>query len=224
MATKSLPQQCRDLTGLRFGRYAVSGPAGRAAYGALRWNCQCDCGARREVDGQSLVSGRAQSCGCLKRERMTSHGQSGGANSSPSPEYNIWTSMIARCSNPKSQSWLRYGGRGISVCERWRVSFDAFLKDMGERPSRLHSLDRINNDGNYSPDNCRWATKKEQARNRSRVHMLHFNGQSLSVAEWAEHIGIPYATLRQRLKKWTLEKSLTTPLTETHSQKRGKSA
>jgi hypothetical protein len=153
------------LIGKKLGRWTVVHEALRAANGR-RWQCTCECGVSRPVQQYRLTSGESRSCGCLKTEltgdRFRTHG---GAWSNL---HRIWITMIQRCTNPKVSAYHRYGGRGIKVCQRWRESFDAFAADMGQRPSLNHSVDRINNDGNYEPDNCRWATPKQQAANRSR--------------------------------------------------------
>lgn len=126
------------------------------------------------------------------------------------PEYNAWSSMKDRCSNSKSKYYHRYGGRGIRVCKRWRDSFAAFLKDMGPRPTRLHTLDRKHNDKNYCKSNCRWATRREQANNRSNNRFLTFRGRKQSLAAWARETRINEDTLRHRLKYgWTPEQTLT---------------
>lgn len=121
--------------------------------------------------------------------------------------YNIWKSMIQRCENPHSRNFLYYGGRGIRVCRRWKT-FTNFLADMGKRPPRK-SIDRIDNDGNYEPDNCRWATRKEQSNNRSTTRRLTLNGQTRTLKEWAVYIGIHSSSLWWRLTKWPLKKALT---------------
>ncbi|MCP1173759.1 hypothetical protein [Ralstonia chuxiongensis] len=124
-------------------------------------------------------------------------------------EYQAWANMKARCENPNNIRYHRYGGRGIKVCERWRNSFEAFLADMG--PSNGLTIDRIDNDGNYEPGNCRWATVREQSQKTSRIKLLTFNGETLSLAEWARRLGIRANTLTMRLNayKWPLEKALT---------------
>lgn len=165
----SLAHNAKDLTGERFGRLAVIEPAGRNARRYVLWRCQCDCGTESVVIGADLRSGNTQSCGCLaldarfaRRGAAVSHGHSTLGRRTRT--YRSWESMRERCSNPNSVAWEYYGGRGISVCERWD-SFENFLADMGERPEGM-SLDRIDTNGGYYPDNCRWATAKVQMNNR----------------------------------------------------------
>jgi len=155
-----------DLSGRKFGRWTVLGRAPNSVAGQTRWFCRCDCGNKRMVQGGSLK--RADgigSCGCADIEatiaRSTKHGH---ATNGISPTYHSWVGMKARCSDPGNKRYDRYGGRGIKVCKQWHT-FAAFLADMGEKPAGM-SLDRINNDGPYSPKNCRWATPKEKARHR----------------------------------------------------------
>lgn len=125
----------------------------------------------------------------------------------------VWVSMKQRCHNEKSTGYHNYGGRGIKVCERWLDSFENFLADMGPRPSRQHQLDRIDNDGPYSPQNCRWATRSEQLRNTRRSCYLTFNGQTLHIIEWAARLGVEAGALRARLRRgWSVKKTLTKPL------------
>lgn len=129
---------------------------------------------------------------------------------SESSEYNAWHSMIARCHRKSSQYYRHYGGRGIKVCQRWRASYEAFLHDMGRRPHGLE-LDRIDNDGDYAPGNCRWATAVENMRNRRCTRRLTFNGETKCLIEWAESHGLSYSTLKDRLERgWSAEKALTT--------------
>ena len=155
-----------DLTGQRFGKLEVLERVANRKSKA-RWLCQCDCGARKEIQAANLRNGNTRSCGC----GMRTHGMTGmrthGMTSTP--EYGIWKGMKRRCLNPRDSYWENYGGRGISICERWLNSFENFYADMGKRPSPDLSIDRYpNNDGNYEPANCRWATKSQQNANRRR--------------------------------------------------------
>lgn len=166
-----MKRQTKNLrvTGQRFGRYVVQSEAEPEMRSNSRGNIRrvvalCDCGNERTVHLQNLRSGKSQSCGCLSAivtsVREADHGDSG------SPEYACWAGMIQRCENPNVENWPRYGGRGIMVCERWRISYAAFLADMGRKPSPDHSIERIENDGDYEPNNCKWATSEEQRLNQ----------------------------------------------------------
>jgi hypothetical protein len=127
-----------------------------------------------------------------------------------SPEYTAWCGIIRRCEAPKAFAYDRYGGRGIKICNRWRESFEAFYEDMGPKPSPLHTIDRIDNDGHYEPGNCRWTTMKRQCRNRSSNHTLEYNGETLALSEWEERTGIPANRISRRIRRgWTAEMALT---------------
>jgi hypothetical protein len=153
-----------DLSGKVFSRLTVIRWAGRNWKGDLLWECLCECGTCRIVLGRSIASGACKSCGCLNRDvavsSNTTHGMSRTAI------YNAWFGMIERCRNKKHKAYKNYGGRGITVCDRWCESVANFIADMGPRPSTRHTLDRIDNDGNYEPTNCRWATWDVQSRNK----------------------------------------------------------
>lgn len=176
-----------------------------------RFLCQCRCGAHAEVDLTNLTNGRQVSCGC-HREQV--RGQSSATHRlSRSPIYAVWNSMLGRCYREGDSNFKNYGARGIKVCERWHT-FENFLADMGERPTEKHSIERKDNDGDYEPGNCKWATKKEQARNTRRTRLFSFQGRSLTTAEWAAEVGIKEATLSSRLRLygWSLKRALTTPV------------
>lgn len=177
--------------------------------GKRYWVCECDCGGTVVTSTTHLRSGNTRSCGCILNELIKSRSLSRRRNS---PEYQVWMSMRSRCNNAKHRSYAVYGGRGIKVCKRWD-DFDLFLKDMGPRPSLEHSIDRINNDGNYEPANCKWSTKKEQNRNSSNNLILTLNGVEKAAAQWAEDLGMIVQTIYSRkLKGWSDEQTLTTPL------------
>jgi hypothetical protein len=191
-----------DITGRRFGRLVVESFHGRKKSRYL-WRCMCDCGAEAIVAGDKLRSAQrpTQSCGCLTAEatgqRSLVHGHTKGGE--VTPEYQTWRGMIERCSNPKYKHWRLYGARGITVCARW-ASFENFLADMGPRPSQSHSLDRRNNNGPYDPENCRWATRQEQIRNRRNSVFVTYKGERMTLQEASAASGIKVATLYGRLR------------------------
>lgn len=154
------------LSGQKFGRVAVIDRAPNQS-GRVMWNCRCDCGHEVVVRGSALTSGNSKSCGCLVAESMAATGRKNGThNLSRTPEYHSWKAMSARCYDPNNNRFRYYGARGVTVCQRWRDSFEAFLSDMGPKPSPRHSIDRKETNGRYEPDNCRWATPSEQSKNR----------------------------------------------------------
>lgn len=161
-----------EMSGLRFGRLQVL-REGKSNKNGLHWLCLCDCGKTKEILGVHLRSGSSKTCGCSRAEALLKHGRARiGQNDST---YTCWANMIQRCTNPNSAHFDRYGGRGITVCKRWRHSFSNFLSDMGPKPIGL-SIDRIDNDGNYKPSNCRWATKAQQSSNRNIDHSKYSKG------------------------------------------------
>jgi hypothetical protein len=155
-----------DLTGYRFSRLVVVGLQAKGSHGSL-WSCACDCGSLIVTEGSHLRSGHTKSCGCLRRCVASfsnlRHGDS--HRGSITSEYRAWKGAKARCFNRKSPDFQAWGGRGITMCQRWKSNFSNFLSDMGRKPSPAHSLDRIDNDGDYEPGNCRWATPKQQSNN-----------------------------------------------------------
>lgn len=163
--------------------------------------CECECGNKKWIMSCNLGLGlgRTRSCGCRRKdaqlENCRTHGQTNTA------EYNTWCRIKARCLNPNSPRFSDYGGRGIKVCERWRDSFENFLEDMGERPSKEHSIDRIDVNGDYEPSNCRWATILEQGENRRSNIYLTYKGETHFIAEWARILGVTYATIYKRYKR-----------------------
>jgi hypothetical protein len=156
-----------DITNRRFGRLVAMRRAGNDSRGKAVWLCQCDCGNSRSIRSYDLRQGKTQSCGCWQSESRKHHTLTHGESvrNFLSPEYASWGNMLQRCRNPKSSVFQYYGGRGIKVCKRW-FHFENFLADMGRRPSPKHRLDRINVNGNYEPDNCRWGTPEEHQQNK----------------------------------------------------------
>lgn len=203
-----------DLTGKVFGRLTVLSPADKPVTVVRNdqyWLCRCSCGSMRVVREYSLLRGTTKSCGCIGIERISklnvSHKQS------KSLEYRRWRDMLNRCYWEKQVFYHRYGGRGISVCRRWRHSFENFLADMGPMPFSKATLDRIDNDGNYNKKNCRWVSQTENARNKSDTLFLTYRGQKKALAAWAEQIGIPQRILRKRLVLgWDAERIIDTPV------------
>ena len=192
-----------DLLGKTFGRLKV------ISYKSGYWKCSCSCGNITHVKTSSLVSGRTQSCGCLQKERAiaacTKHG---GTNTRL---YSIWRNMKCRCSCPTASKYEIYGGKGISVCPDWK-RFEGF-RDW----ALLHgysddlSIDRINSNGNYCPENCRWVSYKVQANNTSQNHIISFCGKSMDISEWAEYLGFSYKVLSERIRRgWSIKRAFTT--------------
>jgi hypothetical protein len=192
-----------------FDRLTVIAYTGVTVRKTSLWLCRCICGVEKVIAGTHLISGHTRSCGCLNKEltvaRNTTHGLSG------IPAYKVWDSMLQRCRNPRDRSFANYGGRGIGVCERWE-KFENFLGDMGEPPPGM-TLDRRENDGDYTPENCKWATRSEQMRNTRQSRILTFKDKSLCVVDWAEILGIDRKVLYKRLDYgWSVEKTLSTPV------------
>lgn len=194
--------------GQRFGRLEAISHDGRNRYGRRIWKCRCECGRLCRILASSLSSGHTRSCGSTTCRRFaTTHGQS------QLPEYRIWLGVIMRCENRNEPAFPRYGGRGILLCSRWRNSFPCFLEDVGKRPSERHTLERIDNNGNYEPSNVRWATRKEQSHNTRRNRFIAYGGRSQCVTAWAEELGINPRTLFTRLDSgWSIADAFSTPV------------
>lgn len=208
--SNALPKRAIDLTGQVFGKWTVVCFSGLNKRRSATWLCRCECGRERSVTGTALNCGHSEKCSSCARQ---SHGMN------KCPEYHVWVNLRQRCYNPNAQQFDNYGSRGIIVCQKWRDSFEAFFEDMGCRPSDDHSIHRVDNDGNYEPGNCVWATTEEQARHRRSNRALTFNGETRCLAEWAEQCGLPRDTLHKRLARgWTLERSLTTPVSSLAQQ------
>lgn len=204
----------RDLTGSRFTRLTVKGLV-RVNQKKVLWECLCDCGRVVRVRAAALNNGNTRSCGCLSvetsRARFTTHGHTKGKKFSLT--YSSWTKMLYRCFDPRCKTFKNYGAKGITVCDRWKNSFAAFLEDMGERPSSAHSIERIHQEAGYEPGNCRWATRREQGKNRTNNVRLTLDGRTMILADWSRELGINYLTLLQRVRRgWDDRKVLTTPV------------
>ena len=188
-----------QLEGLRFGRAEVIRRVGSNSYGMSTWECLCECGTTFVTTGTSLTKGKTRSCGCLHKElliiRNTTHDCSG------TPEFIVWVNMRRRCEDPSLPAWQRYGGKGITVCDRWQNNFAAFLADMGERPSPGHTIDRIDGAKGYSPENCRWADTIVQNQNRSITRLHSFEGREDTLTRWAKALDLSLHKLRYRIEK-----------------------
>lgn len=213
-----------DLTGATFGRLRVIGFAERRGENSRHyyWRCACECGGFSVVDGGHLTGGHTQSCGCLHAETTAAinrtHGQASIAIRTV--EYTAWVGILSRCHNPKNKSFKRYGGRGIVVCDRWRLGedgksgFECFFADMGKKPSKELTIERKDSNGNYEPGNCKWTTQTEQQRNRRDSLFFDYHGQRTHLKAICEAQKLPYNTVWQRLNKlgWTLDKSISAPV------------
>jgi hypothetical protein len=208
----------RNLTAQTFGRLTVierGANKGPRAY----WWCTCACGNRHLVSHPDLIYGHTKSCGCLRKELSYQRGLKHGMRNSP--EYDIWCSMRQRCRDPHVKSYANYGGRGITVCERWLHSFENFYADMGPRPSPMHTIERKDNDGPYSPDNCIWILKTLQNMNKRNSRLITLDGQTACFTEWMHRIGIAPATFYQRVQRgWSEQEALTIPPKPRHRSKR----
>lgn len=199
-----------DITDKKFGLLTVKIYAGTNQNRKATWHCQCDCGnVVAYLPTNALVSKNTLSCGCLRTKLLVSryikHGKAG------TPTYAIWVSMLSRCNNKNSRAYKNYGERGISVCERW-LKFENFYEDMGDCPSN-YSLERIDNNQGYSPENCKWATRIEQANNQRKTILLTLGNRTQPLQYWAKELGINHRALSSRYKRgWTDEKTLTTPV------------
>jgi hypothetical protein len=207
----------QDLTGQRFGRLTVVEPSAPVK-GHRIWLTLCECGITKHIRASHLTTGKVRSCGCLALEHAGNLRRTHGK--SRTPEHIVWKGIKQRCENPKVSSYAHYGGRGIRVCDEWRDSFENFLRDMGEKPSADHSLERLDNDGPYSPSNCCWATRIEQANNKRSNINLRLGEEVMSISEWSRKLGIPDGTIRKRIRLgWDHGRILTAPSRKWKSRK-----
>ena len=201
-AASKLNPRFQNLTGRRFCKLTVIrlGPKNaKKAKGGNRWECICDCGAIVNVRAGGLLSGGSKSCGCRRLDSNRSRRKS--TTQRDHPLYVIWRHVQRRCLDLRNPAYPDYGGRGITVCRQWVESLDCFAKDMGPRPSKAHSIDRIDNDGNYEPGNCRWATPKQQSGNRRSNVLITINGTTKLAQRWSEDSGVDPGVIITRFRK-----------------------
>jgi len=193
------------MVGSNFHYWTVVSSAGSNKHKQKLWNCVCKCGAEKKVLGISLRAGKSKSCGCYQKEVAASNQVHGMHDTR---EYRIWSAMKTRCNNPKAENYSNYGGRGITVCDDWNSSFESFYKDMGD--SNGMTIERIDNSLGYSPDNCRWASMKEQGNNKRNNNFIQFNGVMKTASQWARDTGINESCIRKRIRLgWDVDKALT---------------
>lgn len=193
-----------DITGQKFGRLTAIKKNGfdvSPSRKHIKWDCLCDCGNFTNTRVNALKSGGTISCGCAVVGNVK-HGLS------KTSEYLVWNNIKARCNNPKNTEYKNYGERGIKVCSDWESSFDNFYRDMGQKPSQKHSIDRIDNSLGYSKENCRWADAKTQSRNKRNNRFYTFNGMTMCITDWASYLGVSFSTLHERIQNHSIEYSL----------------
>lgn len=193
----------KDLTGLKFNHLLVNSINLKDSNGNLKWNCTCDCGNTIVVYGDNLRRNHTKSCGCKKGQIISAKKIKHGCSKSKeiTAEYRTWSNILSRCYNKKASAYERYGGVGISVCKRWRDSFENFLLDMGERPSKFHSIDRYpDKNGNYCPENCRWATLKEQAQNKNNNVWYEKDGIKMIQSDWSKKLNVTDNAIKFHMK------------------------
>lgn len=208
-----------DLTGQRFGRLVVIERMTDTTPGRPRWLCQCDCGKEKVIHTNHLRSGHTRSCGCLRQDELVTRSRK--YDKPNSRLLRVWGAMIHRCYIPSDRAYPYYGGRGIGVCEEWQNSFETFqIWALSNGYREGMSIDRIDNNGDYCPQNCRWTNRIVQANNTRANHLITWNGVSHTLMEWSRYMGINHATLRHRIRQgWSVERALTEPV---HRQKKTK--
>lgn len=214
-----------NMAGKQYGRWTVLNFSGAYSRSGTRkrtfWKCRCSCGQKRDVDGGNLRAGLSVSCGCFKIEQTKllkrKHFINGRHYNSHDKTYSCWCVLKRRCTDKNFIGYSDYGGRGITFCERWK-KFENFLADMGDKPKGM-TIERIDNDGDYEPLNCKWATIEEQNNNTSQCVFIEKDGLRLTISQWAKKLGMRYLTLYGRIKyyKWSIERAFTVPV---RSQKR----
>lgn len=190
-----------DLTGQVFGRLTVL-RVSEKQIGGGRWLCKCECGKEMDIKRSSLFNGHVKSCGCLKLDQKPNLIHGHRPKGPFSPEVKAWDAMKERCYNPKNANYHRYGGRGIFVCDEWRNSLSTFMEDMGKKPSKRHSLERVDNNKGYSKENCIWALPDIQHRNKRTNLWLEHNGTRMIITDWAKEFGVNRRTISQLLRSY----------------------
>lgn len=208
-----------DITGQTFERWTVLEYLGNS-----KWLCKCECGTVKSVQLAHLKNGTSLSCGCYAKEktaeRTRTHGEASKKAGKATRLYRIWYHLAGRCENPNDDAYSNYGGRGITIYPEWRKSYTVFREWSLQNGYKDNlSIDRIDNNGNYEPGNCRWTTAKEQCNNKRNNHLLTCNGETKTMAQWAEEVGINYDTLKRRIKLgWPIDKALYAPLRRVKQQ------
>jgi hypothetical protein len=206
--------RAKDITGQKFNRLTAVERAGNSAKGLALWLFRCECGGTKISTGAEVRRGGVKSCGCAAIEQKINAGKSrchAFSRANFPRERKSWENMIDRCTNPDNNQFHNYGGRGISVCDRWKQSFKNFLEDMGARPANT-SIDRIDNSFDYCPENCRWADAKTQNRNRSNNHVVVINGEAKTLSQWAERYKVPQSMIGNRIYRgWPEHAAITLP-------------
>lgn len=195
-----------DYIGKKYGRLTILKEGKMAQYGSTKMRkviCQCECGNQKEIDLNSIKRGKSISCGCYMREvstkNSTTHGKTMLKPGVKHPDYSIWIKIKGRCLNPNTKCYHHYGGRGIKICDRWKDSFENFIQDMGWRPNINYSIERIDVNGDYCSENCKWIHKSEQTRNTRRVKLIKYNGNLYCLSDLCRLLKLPYSTMRHRV-------------------------
>lgn len=200
---------CKDLRGNRYNMLVVLNRVENSRNGQSRWECICDCGEKTIVSASNLKLGAVKSCGCLIHQPHNTH------HLSNTRLYNIWFKMKQRCYDKRNNAYRDYGGRGITICDEWKDDFECFYSwSMENGYDENLSIDRIDNDKGYSPQNCRWANPKEQANNRRNCVVITFKGKTMNLSQWCKELNLPYKTIHSRIYKkgWSYEKALSIPI------------
>jgi hypothetical protein len=206
----------RDLAGMRFGKLTAIAPVGKNKSKQYLWQCKCDCGGSSIVIGSNLIRGNTTACGCVRLTEIADRTRKHGL--SKTRMFKIWVGIRKRCNTPSCKSYEHYGGRGIKVCAEWDT-FLGFYNDMKDGYEENLSLERKDPDGDYTKSNCKWATMKEQARNKRNSVYIEYDGQNRTCAEWADISGTGSSTIRWRMKMgWSIQESIFGKATNTTIQ------